>query len=141
MSGRLPSATALARAMTSLLPPGENGTTILSDLGSVTCAVATGVSAIVAKTHRAVREISVRMETRPREVVDTAIVSRARDPSRAARLCYDRSPLPGKAQGHEFASHHLSERPPRICAIAERELPARRRRATRLHRGRFGQRR
>src|SRR4029453_14777866 len=65
MSSRLPSGTAIARAMASLLPPGENGTTILSDFGSVTCAVATGVSAIVAKTHRAVREISVRMEHVP----------------------------------------------------------------------------
>ena len=58
----------------------------------------------------------------------------------AARLCYDRSPSPGEA-GHALASHHLPERPSRICADTRRELPARRRRAAGLHRGRFRQRR
>jgi hypothetical protein len=89
MSRRFASGPAMARAMTSLLPPGEKGTTILIVFGSVTCAAASAVNPTTARrngaANKASRDPSVRMASLPNKVIDSAIVSGIRDVRPRAR--------------------------------------------------------
>src|SRR6185295_5636411 len=138
-SSRLASGTASARAMTSLLPPGANGTTIWISLGSASCADATVVKPAQATMQRTNRASGRRMRALLDEHLRKAIVSRPRRARPRNRSVMMFAPLEDKRRA--LATHHLPQRSPGIRADARRELQDRRGRASRLHRRRFRQRR
>ena len=86
-SRRLASGPAMARAMTSLLPPGENGTTILIVFGIELWALVVGAKTTAATTQKARPCPNVRIRSFPGLLVERAIVAVFRElrPRIAAR--------------------------------------------------------